>query len=103
VDVFQLRQQIVDDYQSYTRSFLTIQDPTIAHFVQDELAGGKLWPDALIQLSPAYAPAQSVDHLAATGVLHPLCASIFRDRAGNSLKLYRHQRDAIDLDDQRRA
>jgi hypothetical protein len=30
-------------------------------------------------------------------VLHPLCASIFRDRSGRSLTLYRHQRDAIDL------
>ncbi|HJZ48673.1 MAG TPA: DEAD/DEAH box helicase [Roseiflexaceae bacterium] len=97
MDVFALRKHIIDDYEAYTRSFLTIQDPQIADFVQDELSSGKLWPDALIQLSPAYAPAQTVADLAATGVLHPLCASIFRDRAGRSLTLYRHQRDAIDL------
>jgi ATP-dependent helicase YprA (DUF1998 family) len=97
VDVFQLRQGIIQDYEEYTRSFLTILDSDIANFVHDELSRGKLWPDALVQLSPAYAPAQTVEDLAATGVLHPLCASIFRDRSGRSLTLYRHQRDAIDL------
>jgi ATP-dependent helicase YprA (DUF1998 family) len=102
VDVFDLRQRILDDYAAYTRSFLTIQDPAIADFVHGELAGGTLWPDALIQLSPAYAPAQTVADLASTGVLHPLCASIFRDRTGRSLTLYRHQRDAIDLAAQRK-
>jgi len=97
LDVFALRKHIINDYEAYTRSFLTIQDPQIAAFVQDKLSSGKLWPDALIQLSPAYAPAQTIADLAATGVLHPLCASIFRDRASRSLTLYRHQRDAIDL------
>jgi len=97
VDVFALRKQIIDDFEAYTRSFLTIQDPAIADFVQRELSDGKLWPDALVQLSPAYAPAQTIADLAATGVLHPLCASIFRDRTGRSLTLYKHQRDAIDL------
>lgn len=102
MDVFALRQRIIGDYESYTRSFLTIFDPEIEAFVQQELAGGKLWPDALIQLSPAYAPAQTVAELASTGVLHPLCASIFRDRAGRSLTLYWHQRHAIDLAAQRK-
>lgn len=97
MDVFQLRQRIIDDYEAYTRSFLTILDPAIDGFVRSELSGGKLWPEALLQLSPAYAPAQTVADLAATGVLHQLCASIFRDRSGRSLTLYRHQRDAIDL------
>ena len=45
MDVFALRKHIIDDYEAYTRSFLTIQDQQIAQFVQAELSGGKLWPE----------------------------------------------------------
>jgi ATP-dependent helicase YprA (DUF1998 family) len=100
VDIFQLRQQIIDQYAAYTRSFLTILDPDIRTFVDDALAAGRLWPDSLIQLSPTYTPATTVTDLVAHGVLHPRCDDIFRVPAGDgamhSLRLYHHQKQAID-------
>ena len=101
VDIFQLRQQIIDQYAAYTRSFLTIRDPAIRTFVDTALAAGRLWPDALVQLSPAYDQASTVADLVERGVLHPQCGDMFRapDGAGGlrSLRLYRHQKAAIDL------
>lgn len=95
VDIFDTHHQIISEYQSYTQSFLTIQDNDIQRFVEHELNQGRLWPDALIQLSPAYAQAQTIDELVQSQVLHPLCGSMFRDGSGRSLKLYDHQRIAI--------
>ncbi|NNJ13101.1 DEAD/DEAH box helicase [Chloroflexales bacterium ZM16-3] len=101
MDIFQLRQQIIDQYAAYTRSFLTILDPDIRTFVDDALAAGRLWPDSLIQLSPAYTQASTVADLVAHGVLDPRCDEIFRvpaaDGALHSLRLYHHQKRAIDL------
>lgn len=100
MDVFQLRQHIVDTYSAYTTSFLNIADEQIQAFVQKRLDAGDLWPDALIQLSPAYAYDQTVASLAQNSVLHPLCAQIFGYQSAGefaSLRLYRHQRDAINL------
>lgn len=100
MDVFQLRQHIVDTYAAYTTSFLNIADEEMRAYVQERLDAGELWPDALIQLSPAYAYDQTVASLTEHNVLHPHCAQIFGRREGetfSSLRLYRHQRDAINL------
>ncbi|NJP07392.1 MAG: DEAD/DEAH box helicase [Chloroflexaceae bacterium] len=96
MDIFALRDHIISQYTDYTRSFLSIRHPQIAEFVQNEMQQGRLWPEALIQLSPAYENDQTVAELAQHGVLHPRCADIFQ-----SIRLYRHQRDAIALAGQR--
>lgn len=101
MDIFHLRQQIINQYAAYTRSFLTILDPDIRDYVDGALAEGRLWPEALLQLSPAYDQAATVVGLVGQESLHPLCGEIFRakDREGvlRSLRLYRHQKQAIDL------
>jgi ATP-dependent helicase YprA (DUF1998 family) len=101
LDVFALRNHIIQQYADYTSSFLNILDPDIRQHVDQELSRGRLWPDSLIQLSPAYDQASTVAELVQNSVLHPQCDAIFRapDRDGTprSLKLYRHQRQAIDL------
>jgi ATP-dependent helicase YprA (DUF1998 family) len=99
VDIFQLRNHIIEEYTAYTRSFLSIRHPQIAAFVQEALAHGSLWPDALIQLSPAYETDATVADLAQRGVLHPRCADIFRASGADNppIRLYRHQREAITL------
>lgn len=105
MDVFKLRQHIVDEYASYTQSFLQIRDPRINDYVQRELQSGKLWPDALVQLSPSYEPADDIDTLVAAHILHEDCARIFRserDGTKQPFKLYRHQRRAIDFAQQRK-
>jgi len=99
MDVFALRQRLVDDYATYIQSFINISDPRIADTVAQELEAGLLWPEPLIQLNPAFEPGAWIDTLVADGTLHPLCREIFQIKApgqvGKKLHLHRHQTDAI--------
>lgn len=96
MDVFRLRETVVADYAEYVQSFLAILDRHIRAFVDERLADGMLWPDPLLQLSPAYESAETVADLVAQGVLHNLCRQLFQV-GGRSLRLHQHQRTAIDF------
>ena len=88
---------IVDEYSKYVQSFLSIADERVRRFVEEHvLSGSALWPDALLQLNPTYMMASTVEQLAQRGTLHPACADIFRTDNGQSIRLYRHQEDAIE-------
>jgi ATP-dependent helicase YprA (DUF1998 family) len=101
MDVFALRQRLVEDYAEYVGSFLEIADPRIRAEVEARLADGLLWPHPLIQLNPAFEPGETIDQLVDQGMLAPGCRDIFRmqksdgDPAGRPLRLYRHQAEAI--------
>lgn len=103
MDVFQLRDQVTAEYAAYVRSFLRIADQETHGYVAAELAKGRLWPDPLVQLNPAFKPAQRVDELVHRGLLHPECARIFRREkaergfAGPPIRFHQHQQDAIEL------
>lgn len=101
MDVFALRQRLVDDYATYASSFIEIQDPRIQHFVKDTFQQGVFWPESLIQLNPSFRRGDSIDQLVADQTLHPECASIFRkgkDQGENkALFLHQHQLDAIQI------
>jgi hypothetical protein len=53
MDVFQLRDQVIGDYDRYVQSFLRIADPGIKAYIAAELAKGRLRPDPLFQLNPS--------------------------------------------------
>jgi hypothetical protein len=100
LDVFELRDRLVEDYGSYVQSFIRIKDPRVEDEVARSLDAGLLWPDPLIQLNPSFEPGESVDELVGEGVLHEECALIFRagkdpQDPGRPLRLHRHQADAI--------
>jgi ATP-dependent helicase YprA (DUF1998 family) len=101
MDVFQLRQQLVDDYGEYIQSFLDIADPRIRDLVERQLSEGLLWPHQLVQLNPAFEPGETVEQLVTQGVLHDECRGIFRrdktpsNPVGRDLRLHRHQAEAI--------
>ena len=103
MDVFDLRQRLVEDYADFTRSFVNIADERIAAHVDRELEGGLLWPDPIVQLNPAFEPGGTVDELVDAELLDPRCAQIFRrsksveDPDGLPLLLHRHQREAIEV------
>ncbi|HEX3643749.1 MAG TPA: hypothetical protein VHV10_20865 [Ktedonobacteraceae bacterium] len=98
MNIFDLRQKLIDDYASYIRSFIQIRDPRIE---QEVFHDGMLWPQPLIQMNPMFQPGCSIDELVAQGVLHPACAQIFRRGKdenrpqGDLLHLYQHQEEAI--------
>ena len=101
--VFEYRDQLIADYAAYVRSFIEIRDARIREHVDRLLEEGLLWPEPLIQLNPSFEPGRWVDDLVADGVLHSLCAKVFRrekDREevkgeGRRLRLHRHQEEAI--------
>ena len=101
MDVFDLRNRLVDDYANYTRSFIKIADSRIKAYVDQKLQEGVLWPEPLLQLNPTFFPGGTIDDLVADGTLHPECARVFRIHktdahvAGQPLQLHTHQVDAI--------
>ncbi len=102
MDVFRLRDRIIDDYSKYIGSFIEVSDNRIREVVQQELKDGLLWPDPLLQLNPAFAWGGWIDDLVSKGILHSECKNIFRgdkseaDGAGRPMRLYQHQVDAIE-------
>ncbi|HEY8448222.1 MAG TPA: hypothetical protein VIL01_14040, partial [Thermomicrobiales bacterium] len=74
MNVFELRDRVIDDYAAYVRSFLRINDPEIRKFVDAELERGRLWPDPLVQLNPSFEPGDTIEDLVRKGALHPECA-----------------------------
>jgi ATP-dependent helicase YprA (DUF1998 family) len=103
VDVFGLRQRLVEDYADFTRSFVNIRDARISGHVDRVLEEGLLWPEPIVQLNPAFEPGGTVEELVAGGVLHERCSAIFRrgktteNPEGEPLLLHRHQREAIEI------
>ncbi len=53
MDVFVLRDRLVDDYRAYAESFMAIRDERIADHVRQDLDRGLLWPDPPLQLNPS--------------------------------------------------
>src|SRR5271169_716387 len=90
-DVFRLRDHVVEEYRDYVESFVHVLDPRIDDFVRDRLAEGELWPEAVLQLNPAYEPGPTLGELAASGAITADTARFF----GPRLRLHRHQAEAI--------
>ena len=85
MDILGLRDRVISDYSGYVRSFIRIKDSRIAEYVEEQLAQGRLWPDPLIQLNPAFEPGDTVEELVRRRALADECRRIFRrnkDAAG---------------------
>lgn len=100
MNIFELRDCLIADYSKFVTSFLNIRDPRISRYVTSELENGALWPEPLIQLNPAFETGESIDDLVSSGIIHPECGRIFRIKIGSngqgqSLRLHRHQGEAI--------
>lgn len=96
MDVFNFREQLVEDYCEYIKSFVRIKDSHIQKAVGKSLNDGDLWPDPLIQLNPGFEPGGTVDELASEGLLHPECRTIFRRKPSPTedrgpITFHRHQ------------
>lgn len=97
MSIFDLHNQVIDDYRRYIQSYINVADARIQEFITRTLGEEqKLWPEALLQLSPSYERTETVDDLAARGLLHPETARVFRTPEGKPFRLYRHQIEAIE-------
>lgn len=102
MNVFVFRQNLVNEYADFTRSFTRIKADDIRAFVDAEYASQKYWPEPLIQVNPNFQPGGTVEALCQAGQLDARCAEIFRfgktkTSVGQSLPLYKHQVEAISL------
>ena len=102
MNVFEFRQNLVNEYAEFTRSFTRIKADDIRAFVDAEYGSQKYWPEPLVQINPNFQPGGTVEGLCAAGQLSAQCAEIFRfgktaSSAGHSLPLYKHQVEAICL------
>jgi hypothetical protein len=78
LDVFNLRNEVINDYRNYITSFLQIKDERVEQFVQEKLDQGTLWKDALVQINPSYKKGQTVKQLIDENLLHADCQSYFQ-------------------------
>jgi len=100
MNVFQFRDRLISDYQSFTRSFTKPQAEDIKAYLQDRYDEGIFWPAPLVQLNPSFVSGGSVEQLVEEQLLHKECARIFRagktaDDFGVTLRLHKHQEEAI--------
>ena len=96
LNVFALRDSVVEEYKRFATSFTTIHAPEIREQVERIYAGNRYWPEPLIQINPSYKRSTDVGTLVADGVLDPGCADIFR-ADDEPLSLYKQQQQAIAL------
>ena len=102
-DIFEVREQLVNDYRSFTGAFVTPADDRIAEFLTQRLDAGSQWPEPWLSLNPSYATGGTPNELANAGILDEGCVRVFRvkDRPDDPGQLpitfHRHQRDAIEV------
>src|SRR5437899_13092349 len=90
-DVFALRERVVKEYRDYVESFVRVLDPRIDAYVREQLEGGELWPDAVLQLNPAFEPDLSLPELVSSGKIAAETTRFF----GEHIRLHRHQAEAL--------
>jgi ATP-dependent helicase YprA (DUF1998 family) len=102
MNVFEMRERLIGNYESFIRSFVEIADPRLKAEAEKSLASGLLWPSPLIQLNPAFEPGGMIDDLVAAGVLHRTCSEVFRAGKikddpfpGHPMRLHLHQDQAV--------
>src|SRR5215471_18509692 len=100
MDVFGVRDRLIEDYRDFTGSFVDIHDKSIADHVRVRMDRGYQWPDPWLSLNPNFASGGTITELVAQGLLQPECERIFRLKDENPdgpvLRLHKHQREAIE-------
>ena len=101
VQVFDVRDAVVDDYRDFTNASIQPLAEDVRAFLDELSADGVQWPDPWISLNPSFATGGTISDLIADGLLHPATAPIFRvkrhstDVGLTELTLHKHQTDAI--------
>lgn len=98
MNIFEFRDMLIDNYQSFSRSFTKIESEDIRSKIEQECNDLRRYcPEPLIQINPCYKQTKTVSEYCQIGKLHPECDAIFRDKNGQSLLLFIHQDQAIDF------
>ena len=71
MDVFRVRDRLIEDYREFTGSFVDIHDKDIREHVAERMASGYQWPDPWLSLNPNFASGGTITELVAEGLLQP--------------------------------
>ena len=102
MDVFDVRDRLIEDYKEFTSSFVEPRDKRVLDHVSQLAESGYQWPAPFLSLNPNFASGGTVDELIESGLLDPGNGRVFRikkgenDAGGQSMRLHQHQRDAIE-------
>ncbi len=96
MDIFRVRDRLIEDYREFTGSFVDIHDKAIREHVAERMANGYQWPDPWLSLNPSFASGGTVSELIQAGLLQPGNKDIFRLPNGQELRLHKHQKEAIE-------
>ncbi|MGH9170819.1 MAG: DEAD/DEAH box helicase [Acidimicrobiales bacterium] len=103
MDIFGLRDQLIEDYKSFTGSFVQPRDERIQALLARRLEDAEQSPDPWLSLNPSFATGGTPADLIAEGLLDKGCEPIFRVKKGpddtgrDPIVFHRHQRDAIEV------
>jgi superfamily II DNA/RNA helicase len=94
-NIFDLHDDILNDYKLYIDSFINIADNKILETVKKEFDSGNLYPEPLIQFNPSFESGGKVEDLVNEGILVKDFNDIFYDNSGETWSIYKHQKEAI--------
>lgn len=94
MDVFDLDQSLVADYEHFARSFTQIRADDIRRQIDDIYASRRFWPEPLVSINPNFERGDSIEALVASGSLCREAGQVFRID-GKGITLHRHQAQAL--------
>ncbi len=94
-NVFEVRNNLIDDFKSFSQSFVKPEAEDIAQYLKADEVNNKYWPEPLLQINPHYQEGESVTELVRQGILHPRTEHIFVGKDGKPITFYNHQAVAI--------
>ena len=103
MDVFAFREELVSEYERFSRSFTKIRAKDILQVVDEAYVGSRFWPAPLIQLNPNFVSGGSIDYLVSKGTLDEECAKIFRiktttDKFGTAIRNLKFENQDLALE-----
>ena len=102
MDVFEVHQRLIADYDAFTTSLVQVRDDNIARHLTEERDAHVRWPDPWLSLNPSFETGGTLTDLVREGLLHSGTQQLFRIKTGpddpgeRPLTLYHHQREAIE-------
>ena len=71
MDVFDLDQALVSDYERFARSFTQIRADDIRQQIDAIYASRRFWPEPLLSINPHYERGANIEELVSNGSLSP--------------------------------
>ena len=94
VDVFDLDEALLRDYERFARSFTRIRAQDVQEQVETLYSTDRFWPEPLLSINPRFESGDSIDDLVRGGTLDANTARIF-NIDGKTITLHRHQSQAV--------